>query len=93
MVSILETSNIVKNEGKYRCTGIRILELGIVSVASYWDSVGRWVCSSSGYVCVILNGNQDIAARIYQYTGIGNGKKQREITGSHSYCNFNLIFE
>jgi hypothetical protein len=44
-------------------------------------------------MCVILNGNRDRAARMCQYKGVLNGKKQREITDSHSYFNFNLMFE
>jgi hypothetical protein len=42
---------------------------------------------------VIPNGNRDRAARIYQYKGVVNGKKQREITDSHFYFNFHLMFE
>jgi len=44
-------------------------------------------------MCVIVNGNRDRAARIYQYKGVVNGKKQREIIDSHSNFNFNLMFE
>ena len=43
--------------------------------------------------CLILNGNRNRAARIYQYKGLVNGKKQREITESQSYFNCNLMFE